>query len=159
MTESTGPSDRSRPRREFSEAKYPLQGLTRTVIAAAFTVFRKLGFGFNEAVYRRALAVELRYLGVTVREEVSYEVPYRGVCVGHYRADLVAGEAIIVETKTGVVVDPFAPEQLVNCLCAAKLRIGLVIDFGPRGARIKRCTAPLDGRKPRTPDATRGQQT
>lgn len=132
--------------REFGAKEYPLQSLTRIIIASAFTVFRELGFGFLESVYRRALAVELQYRGVPVRQEVLYEVPYRGVCVGQFRADLVANDAVIVETKTGVVLDPIAPVQLVNCLCAARLRVGLVVDFGPRGARIKRCIARENGR-------------
>src|SRR5215207_2626619 len=76
--------------RTFSEENYPLQPLTRQVIASSFAVFRTFGYGFLESVYRRALVVELQFQGVPVAEEVSYELFHRGVYVGLYRADVVA---------------------------------------------------------------------
>jgi GxxExxY protein len=127
--------------RTFSEENYPLQPLTRQVIAASFFVFRTFGYGFLESVYRRALVVELQFQGVPVAEEVSYELFHRGVYVGLYRADVVADSKVMVETKTGLVLDPIAPAQLLNCLSAAGLAIGLVIHFGPSGVQVKRVIA------------------
>ena len=105
-----------------------------------------LGHGFLESVYRRALAVELRYLGVDVAEEVPYELFHRGLSVGFYRADLVAESTVIVETKAGALPDPSAPAQLLNCLCAARLSLGLIVHFGPKGATIKRIIASVEAR-------------
>ena len=120
---------------------FPLQALTATIIASSFTVFRKFGYGFLEGVYRRALAVELRHRGVPIEEEAKYELFHHGQLVGAYRADLVVDSRVIVESKTGAVLDPTAPVQLLNYLCAAQLGLGLVIHFGPRGARAKRVIA------------------
>jgi GxxExxY protein len=125
----------------YPEDQFPLQALTGTIIAAAFEVFRDFGYGFLESVYRRALVVELRHRGVRVDEEVAYALFHRGESVGVYRADMVTESRVIVETKTGIVLDPIAPVQLLNYLCAAKLGLGLVVHFGPRGARIKRVIA------------------
>ena len=135
------PQKRQTESRTFSEEKYPLQPLTRQVIAASFCVFRTFGYGFLESVYRRALVVELRFLGIPVAEEVSYELFHRGVYVGLYRADIVADSKVMVETKTGLVLDPIAPVQLLNCLSAAGLEIGLVVHFGPKGVQVKRVIA------------------
>jgi len=125
-----------RPRR-LSEEDYPFQGLTRRIVAGFFHVRWSLGFGHTEAVYRRALAVELEHRGIGVAQHVRYEVRHRGVLVGTYEADLVAEQAVIVETKTGLVPDPSAPGQLLSYLTAAKLPVGLVLHFGPRG-QVKR---------------------
>jgi GxxExxY protein len=127
--------------RHFPEREYPEQRLTGKIIASSYRVFRSFGFGFLESVYRRALVVELQHLGVTVAEEVPYELFHRGVSVGFYRADLVAESRVMVETKTGLVPDAFAPTQLLNCLCAAQLSLGLIVHFGPRGADVKRVIA------------------
>ena len=43
-----------------------------------------------------------------------------------------------VETKTGLPFNPLAPIQLLNYLCAARLTLGLVIHFGPAGAKARR---------------------
>ena len=53
--------------------------LTQTIIGGCYTVYRALGFGFLESVYRNALAVELGWLGLEVKREVPVEIPYRGV--------------------------------------------------------------------------------
>jgi GxxExxY protein len=122
----------------FSDEAFPLQAVTGTTIAAAFAVFRAFGYGFLESVYRRALAVELRRRGVRVDEEVKYELFHHDEPVGCYKADMVVDSRVIVETKTGLTPDPIAPIQLLNYLCAARLTLGLVIHFGPRGARVRR---------------------
>jgi GxxExxY protein len=146
-------SDRScheEHRRRFPNDRYPDQSLTKSIIACSFTVFREFGYGFLESVYRRALGVELDYRGITVREEVPYELFHRGVSVGLYRADLVAGGRVIVETKTSVVLDPVARPQLLNCLCAARLSVGLVLHFGPGGVQAKRVIMSNRARLPAT---------
>jgi GxxExxY protein len=132
--------------REYPERDYPHQELTSKIIASSFAVFRTLGYGFLESVYRRALAVELHYCGVRIAQEVSYEIRYRGVSVGVYRADLVANSIVMVETKTGSFLDPTTPDQLLNCLSAAHLRLGLIVYFGPKGARVRRIIRSDDDR-------------
>jgi GxxExxY protein len=129
-----------RESRRFASDQYPLRLLTEKIIAACFVVHRTFGYGFLESVYRRALAVELRYMGIPVSEEVPYELFHRGVSVGFYRADLVVDSRVIVETKTGLVLDPIAPVQLLNCLGAAGLTLGLVLHFGS-SASVKRVIA------------------
>jgi GxxExxY protein len=134
------PIDESSPAKACSAERYPLQELTGSIIAACYVVQRGFGHGFLEAVYRRALAVELQFQGIPVAQEVPYELFHRGVSVGFYRADLVVDSRVIVETKTGLVLDPIAPVQLLNCLNAARLSLGLVAHFGPR-VSIKRVIA------------------
>ena len=111
---------------EFSEDEFPLQAVTGTIIASAFSVFRKFGFGFLEPVYRRALAAELRHRGVRVDQAVHFELFHHSEPVGSYRADLIVDARVIVETKTGPMLDPNAAVQLLNSLCAARLSLGLV---------------------------------
>jgi GxxExxY protein len=130
MNEPTAP--------RFSEDAFPLQAVTGTVIAASFTVFKTFGCGFVEPVYRRAMVVELRHRGVCVEQEVKYELFHRGESVGYYKADMVVDSRVIVEIKTGPLPDPLAPAQLLNYLCAAGLSLGLLIHFGPKGAKAKR---------------------
>ena len=62
------------PRREFPEARYPMQELTGRIIGASFVVHGEFGFGFLESVYRRALAVELRHQGVPLGFRTSSSI-------------------------------------------------------------------------------------
>jgi GxxExxY protein len=121
-----------------SDEAFPLHAVTGTIIAGAFSVFRAFGYGFVEPVYRRALGVDLSRRGVRVEQEVKYELFHFDEPVGCYKADMVVDSRVIVETKTGLIVDPLAPIQLLNYLCAAQLTLGLVIYFGPKGVKVKR---------------------
>jgi GxxExxY protein len=133
--------ENSQPNREYPEELFPLQAVTGTIIAAGFAVFKAFGFGFLESVYRRAVVVELRHRGVVVDQEALFALTHLGEPVGVYKADVIAERRVIVEVKTGVKPDPDAPTQLLNYLSAANLDVGLVLDFGPKGVRVKRMIA------------------
>lgn len=76
--------------------------------------------------------MELQRRGTSIEQLVRYELSYHGVPVGTYEADLVVGQLAIVETKTGLVLDPAAQAQVLNYLKASHLPVGLVLHFGPR---------------------------
>jgi len=106
--------------------------ITREIIGAFFTVYDELGHGFVESVYKRALVVELQLRGLACEREVLYPVYFKGVDVGEYRADLVVESKVIAEVKTADKIVPVHEVQLLNYLRAAKISLGLVLNFGPR---------------------------
>ena len=60
---------------------------SEAILRAFFYTYNRLGFGFLESVYRRALAIGLRISGLVVIEESMVTVLYRGTSVGHFRCD------------------------------------------------------------------------
>ncbi len=50
------------------------QELTRKIIACAYTVYNKLGFGFLESVYQRAMVIELGRMDLKAEEEKPLKV-------------------------------------------------------------------------------------
>jgi GxxExxY protein len=104
------------------------------VIGAYFGVYRALGWGFLEAVYRRALCVELQAAGVAFATEPLLPVHHRGVLVGEYRADLIVEGSLIVELKVASQLDNTHRAQLYNYLKATTIEKGLLLNFGPRPA-------------------------
>ena len=126
--------------KQFDESEYPDQKLTGEIIGAFYYVYHTHGFGFLESVYKKALAVELRYRGIQVAREVPFELTHRGVPIGTFRVDLMAEERIILEAKSGTVLDPTAAAQLQNYLRASHNQIGLILHFGPTPS-VKRLIA------------------
>jgi GxxExxY protein len=119
--------------------------LARTIVGLAMKVHRKLGSGFLKAVYRNALAYELRKMDMLFECHPTLAVMYDGIEVGVYQADLVVEGKLIVELK---VVSSIADEhmaQLVNYLTATKIENGLLLNFGARSLefRTKTRTYPL----------------
>ena len=108
--------------------------LTYKVIGAFFGVYRALGWGFLEAVYHRAMMVELQHAGLRVSSGVLLPVRHRGVLIGEYRADLVVAGELIVELKAVAQLDNSHRAQLYNYLKATPIEKGLLFNFGPRPA-------------------------
>jgi GxxExxY protein len=124
---------------------FPEREITRAIIGAFFRVYNELGFGFLESVYRRALAHELRKIGLAVEVEVAIDVWYDGIVVGHFRADLLVERRVIVETKASVALVDADRKQVLNYLRATDVEIGLLLHFGPRAA-VKRVIYPNSGK-------------
>lgn len=106
--------------------------LTRQIIGAFFRVYNRLGYGFLEKVYERALAIELREKGLRVVCQKPVKVFYEGRMVGDYFADLVVEDSVIVELKAAETLHPAHEAQLVNYLRATEIEVGLLLNFGTK---------------------------
>ena len=106
--------------------------LTRQIIGAFFRVYNRLGYGFLEKVYERALAIELRERGLRVACQNPVKVFYGGRMVGDYFADLVVEDSVIVELKAAEALHPAHEAQLVNYLRATEIEVGLLLNFGTK---------------------------
>ena len=115
-----------------------LNGLTEKIIGGAFAVSRVLGHGFLEAVYKNALAVELTMAGLDFRMEQAFPVHYREEKIGHYVADLVVENLVVVELKTVEALSGIHTAQVINYLKASNLSTGLLLNFGKPRLEIKR---------------------
>jgi len=120
------------------QEKLPYGHITEAVIGAAFEVHRILGYGFLEAVYRNAMAVELRHRGFRAEMEKRLEVHYKSEPVGLYIADLLVDDAVLVELKVSETYRPTDEAQLLNELAATPRPVGLLINFGRRKVEFKR---------------------
>ncbi len=114
------------------------EALSKTVIGAAMQVHRTLGPGFLEAVYEKALGIELSEAGLTFESQKKIEVRYRGLVVGDFIADLLVGETLLVELKAAQNLAEIHEVQLVNYLTATGLPTGLLFNFGAASLQFKR---------------------
>jgi len=112
--------------------------LTHKIIGCTYTVYKKLGFGFLERLYRKAMVIELGKAGVKVEEERPITVYYDEYVVGKFSADLYVEEAVVVELKSVQTMVRDHEVQLVNYLKGTRKNIGLLINFGPSGVEVKR---------------------
>jgi GxxExxY protein len=131
----------------------PYAHLTEAVIGAAFEVHGALGYGFLEAVYRNAMAVELRRRGLSAVVENRMEVRYKDEVVGTYVADLVVDDTVIVEFKVAEEYRKADEAQLINELVATGKPVGLLINFGRRKVEFKRLVWNLQGERRRATDS------
>ena len=105
--------------------------ITELALKAFYTVYNELGYGFLENVYENAIAIEGTDLGLTIRQQVPIEVIYKKQKVGHYEADLVVNDLVIVELKAAEELSKKHVAQLLNYLKATRFEVGLLRNFGP----------------------------
>lgn len=118
--------------------KYPHQELTRQIIAAAYEVHRDLGHGFLENVYENALVLELTSRGLQVVSQKPINVAYKGRSVGSYFAELLGNDAVLCELKAVEALNSAQQAQLLHYLKATGIKVGLLLNFGPRRVDVKR---------------------
>jgi GxxExxY protein len=111
--------------------------ITELIIKAFHQVYNTLGYGFLEKVYENAMLLELRSMGLEVKNQKTIKVFYNEQEVGFYIADLVVEDFVIVELKAAENIAEEHEAQLVNYLKATELEVGLLLNFG-KSAQLKR---------------------
>ena len=122
---------------KYQGDNYKHSALTQAIIKDAYYVYNKLGHGFLEKVYERALFKRLKDSGIFVQKQVPVDVYFEEELVGEYFADLIVDESVIVELKAVEALHPMHEVQLVNYLKATEIEVGLLINFGDK-IEIKR---------------------
>ncbi|MBK8501071.1 MAG: GxxExxY protein [Saprospiraceae bacterium] len=101
------------------------------IIGSCMKVQSELGHGFLEVVYKDALEIELRLLGIPFQREHCFEIDYRGHSLRHkYYADFKVMDKIIVEAKA---LDGLPSELMARCinyLKASSYKLCLLVNFG-----------------------------
>jgi GxxExxY protein len=114
----------------FAPVSKEVQEVARIVVDAAIKVHTHLGPGLVESAYKSCLIKELRLRGVLVELEVPYPVVYEGEKLNcGYRADMVAGNSVIVEVKAVDAIHPIFEAQVLTYLKLSGLRLGLLLNF------------------------------
>ena len=99
------------------------------MIGAIFEVANKLGAGFLEKVYERALIRELKISGLKVVSQAAFSVMYRGQSVGDYFADLLVDDVLVVELKCVEHLSHEHTAQCLNYLRASGKKLCLLVNF------------------------------
>lgn len=81
-------------------------------------------------------------------------VRHRNRPVSHFRADIVVSDLVLLELKARNQLEASNEAQLLNCLRATSIEVGLLLNFGPR-PEFKSLVY-SNGRKPAADDAEGG---
>lgn len=117
--------------------KYLHSNITSTIIKAYYNVYNKLGYGFLEKVYERALILEMKKFDLICEKQKAINVFYDEECVGEYYADIIVNDSVIIELKATECLLEEHEAQLINYLRATNIEVGLLLNFG-KEAEFKR---------------------
>lgn len=112
--------------------------ITGKVIGAAREVYKVLGNGFQEEMYRRALAIELPLFDLNYTWKLDQVIYYRNIRLGTQREHFFVEDKVSVEIKTVIKLEDVHLAQALNYLEAYNLEEGLLINFGGESLEFKR---------------------
>lgn len=105
----------------------------------AYAIHAYHGHGHLEKVYENALANRLKKAGFKVRQQEPIQVfDEDGTPIGDYYADLLINDWLIIELKAAKTIAPEHVAQILGYLKSARLRHGLLINFGSFKFEIKK---------------------
>ena len=122
----------------MSEEELIHKELVYEVVGCAMKVHRELGYGFLEKVYENSMMVLLNKKSIKAKQQFPVPVHFENVIVGEYFADFMIEDKILVELKTVEKITNVHFAQLLNYLKATGIKLGLLINFGPRKLEYER---------------------
>ena len=122
----------------MEEDNYKYSELTGVIIGLAMKVHRKLGPGFPEIIYKRALVIELKRAGLAFVVEKEKDIFYDEECIGARRVDILVEDKVLLELKAISDFKPIDYNQIQNCLEVFKIEVGLLLNFGAMSLQFKR---------------------
>ncbi len=100
-------------------------------------VHNTLGNGFQEVIYQRCLAIEMKKANISFDRELEQTIYYEGREVGTRRADFVVENKVIVELKALIALEDVHLAQAKNYVVAYDFPKGLLINFGAKSLEYK----------------------
>jgi len=118
--------------------EYKYSDITEKIIGCAMKVHSRLGNGFQEVIYQRALAIELAEADMEFAREQEMEIFYKDQQIGTRRVDFFVEGRVLVELKALVQLEDVHLAQAINYLEAFDMEVGLLINFGVKSLQFKR---------------------
>ena len=117
---------------DANDDKLLLKSEVFQIVGCAIEVLNTLGHGLIEKPYENALVVEFSLRNIPFRQQPSFDVLYKGQKVGLFIPDLIAFDAVVVDTK---VIDRITDHErglMLNYLRITRLRVGVILNFKHR---------------------------
>jgi len=114
---------------------YP--ALSYEIMGAIFEVHKKLGPGFLESIYEKALIEEFKKREMKVETQKVIDLVYKDKKIGVHRLDLIVEDKVVVELKTVERFSVHHKAQLTSYLKASGYKLGILVNFSKSKVEYK----------------------
>ncbi len=112
--------------------------LSYQIIGVLFKVHTKLGGGYQEKYYQRAIALELKRQDISFQEQVPVDLSYEEERIGKYYLDFVIENKIVLEIKAAPHFHNKDIKQVLSYLKKAGLELGILANFTKEKLEFRR---------------------
>ena len=106
--------------------------LRKNIIHIFHKVHKKLGYGYREKVYRDAMMIELKKVGIPVYAQAGIRVFYEGALINETDGYILIDNKVIIKIKTEGCLVKDDETKLLDYLKAANLEVGFLFNFGSK---------------------------
>lgn len=99
------------------------------IVGCAMEVLNQLGHGLHEKPYENALVVEFGLRGIPFVQQPRFDIVFKGVKVGDYVPDLIAFNAVVVDTKVIDAITDHERGRMINYLKITGHKVGVILNF------------------------------
>ena len=112
--------------------------LSYRIIGLAMEVHRELGSGFLEKVYENSMMVLFKRENLSAIKQAPIDVYFKHEIVGHYVADILVDDKIILELKSVEKINNAHRAQALNYLKATGKRLAIILNFAKEKLEFER---------------------
>ncbi len=112
--------------------------LSYQIVGILFDVSNKMGYGYQEKYYQKAISERLKEIGLPFKEQVFVEIIFDDNKIGKYFLDFIIDNKVVLEIKK---MDKFLKinvDQTYAYLKSTNLKLGILANFTKNGLQFKR---------------------
>ena len=119
-----------------SKVLYPQ--LSYLIVGCLFEVHKNLGSNHREKRYQNALKEEFISKKIHFKEQIPFDVFYKGKKIGKNLVDFVIEEKVILEIKAGRYFRKSDFEQTLEYLRTSNMKLAILANFKKNGVQFYR---------------------
>jgi len=112
--------------------------LSYKIIGIAMEVYNRIGSGFPEKLYERALMILFKKNGIQAQNQVHFNVVFEEKNIGKFVTDIIVENKIILEIKSIKELNNIHKTQTINYLKASGLKLGILLNYGENKLKSER---------------------
>ncbi len=121
--------------------------LSFKVVGILFDIYKKLGGGFQEKYYQKAVKQALIENDIPYLEQVRVDLNYNGRFIGRYYLDFLIDSKFVLEIKSKNAITRTDIFQVLNYLKATNFDLGIIANFTREGVKNKRILRSISDKK------------
>jgi len=120
----------------MGELIYPQ--LSYKIVGILYEVYNKLGYGYQEKYYQRALEKYFQINHISYKKELVCPLKIVEKSIGNYRLDYLIDDKIVLELKVANEIYPKHINQILGYLKHNNKKLGIIAVFSKNGILTKR---------------------
>ncbi len=112
--------------------------LSYKIIGIIFRVYNRLGYGYQERYYQRAISLEFNKAKIKHIKEKEIKLQYENESIGKCFLDFIVENKIVLELKVANSFRTQDIKQILSYLKASGLKLGILIIITKDSIKYKR---------------------